>query len=71
VRLRAQALVEDPETCVRETKQRLAEKAGLLSSEQRLIFYAPHERPADSLAACSDPGSAEELLLGSGRWEVR
>ena len=68
-----QSLVEDPAACVRETKLRVAEKEGVPVEQQRLIFYTPDAEPAGSSGAAGSisPSSAEELLLSSGRWEVR
>ena len=69
----AQSLVEDPAACVRETKLRVAEKEGVPVEQQRLIFFTPDAEPAGSSGAVGSisPSSAEELLLSSGRWEVR
>lgn len=67
-----QSLVEDPAACVRETKLRLAEKEGIPVEQQRLIFYTQDAEEAVSTGTLGSesPGSAEELLLTSGRWEV-
>ncbi|KAK9843985.1 hypothetical protein WJX81_001099 [Elliptochloris bilobata] len=64
------SLVEDPATCVRETKRRLEEKEGIPVEQQRLIFYTPDSEAAAGVGGGGISPSSTEELLSSGRWEA-
>ena len=66
--VRLQLLVDDPKSCVQSVKQRLHNKEGIPSQQQRLVFPF---RGQFSAGAAAGEFVAEEILSDLASWQVR